>query len=280
MEEKKEQKGDRLYWLKLKKDFFKRHDVKIVEKMENGKDYVLFYLKLLCESLDHNGNLRFSDTIPYDENMLSAITDVNIDIVRSAMRIFISLNLIEVLEDKTIYMREVEKMTGSETLSAERVRRFRERQTQQMLPCNADVTNCNGGVTQENRDKSIESISNIYIVGQPDGKHSFLSEIKEIVDYLNVKLGTAYKPNCKDTQSHIKARLNEGFTVEDFKKVIDKKSASWQNSEMAKFLRPQTLFSTKFESYLNEPVITNGNKQGKQTGGWLGATGEIDYGGN
>ena len=55
--------AERYYWLKLKRDFFKRHDIKIVEQMPNGKDYILFYLKLLCESVDHEGNLRFSDEI-------------------------------------------------------------------------------------------------------------------------------------------------------------------------------------------------------------------------
>lgn len=270
-----EQKNsDRLYWLKLKRDFFKRHDVKVVEKMENGKDYILFYLKLLCESLDHNGNLRFSDTIPYDEAMLSAITDVDIDKVRSAMKIFINLNLIEVLEDKTIFMREVEKMTGSESKWAE-IKRL---QRAELGQCPKLVQQLSKNVQQENRDKSIESITNIYYVGQPDGKRSFLSEIKEIVAYLNEKIGTVYKPDCKNTQTCIKARLNEGFTVDDFKKVIDKKSAEWlHNSEMAKFLRPQTLFSPKFESYLNEPVATSSG-QAKQTSGWLGTTGEIDYG--
>ena len=52
------------YWLKLKRDFFKRHDIRIIEAMPNGKDYILFYLKLLCESVDHEGNLRFSEQIP------------------------------------------------------------------------------------------------------------------------------------------------------------------------------------------------------------------------
>lgn len=52
------------YWLKLKRDFFKRHDIRIIEKMQNGKDYVLFYLKMLLESIDHEGELRFSDAIP------------------------------------------------------------------------------------------------------------------------------------------------------------------------------------------------------------------------
>ena len=102
----------KFYWLKLKRDFFKRHDIRIIEEMPNGKDYVLFYLKLLLESIDHEGSLRFSDTIPYNEQMLSVITNTNVDIVRSAMKLFIELHLIDVLEDQTIYMGEIEKMIG------------------------------------------------------------------------------------------------------------------------------------------------------------------------
>lgn len=113
------------YWLKLKRDFFKRHDIRIIEKMQNGKDYVLFYLKMLLESIDHEGELRFSDAIPYNEEMLSVITDTNVDVIRQAMRIFIDLGMIEVLEDETIYMNEVQKMIGSESAAAERVRRHR-----------------------------------------------------------------------------------------------------------------------------------------------------------
>ena len=110
------------YWLKLKRDFFKRHDIRIIEAMPNGKDYILFYLKLLLESVDHEGNLRFSDTIPYNEQMLSIITNTNIDIVRAAMKVFGELKMIEILNDQTIYMAEVEKLIGSETKWAEKKR--------------------------------------------------------------------------------------------------------------------------------------------------------------
>lgn len=129
------------YWLKLKRDFFKRHDVRIIEELPNGKEYLLFYLKLLVESIDHEGELRFSDTIPYNEQMLSVITNTNIDVVRSAMKLFVELKMIEVLADETIYMAEVNKLIGSESWSAERVRRFRDKQ--KLLQCNADVTSCN-----------------------------------------------------------------------------------------------------------------------------------------
>jgi predicted phage replisome organizer len=116
------------YWLKLHKDFFKRHDIKIVESMENGKDYILFYMKLLLESVDHDGYLRFSDTIPYNDKMLATITDTNIDIVRSAIKVFQGLDLIEIMDDETIYLIQTKTMLGIETEWAEKKRLYREKQ--------------------------------------------------------------------------------------------------------------------------------------------------------
>lgn len=144
--------GKKFYWLKLKRDFFKRHDIRIIEEMPNGKDYVLFYLKLLLESIDHEGSLRFSDTIPYNEQMLSVITNTNVDIVRSAMKLFTELNLIEIFDDQTIYMGEVEKMIGSESESAGRMRRLR--QKQQASLCDGDVRNCD---TEKEKDTDIDT---------------------------------------------------------------------------------------------------------------------------
>jgi uncharacterized phage protein (TIGR02220 family) len=72
------------------------------------------------------------------------------------------------------------------------------------------------------------------------------------VNYLNQKAGTNYKPTTKTTQRLIDARLNDDFTDEDFITVIDKKVAEWRGTDMAKYLRPETLFGAKFESYLNQ----------------------------
>lgn len=148
------------YWLKLKRDFFKRHDIRIVEEMPNGKEYILFYLKLLCESVDHEGNLRFSDEIPYNESMLATITNTNLDIVRSAVKIFTDLHMMEVLDDGTLFMRDVDRMMGSaaDTDSANRQRRYRERL--KLLENNENVTDAlherNASVTKRNESKSIE----------------------------------------------------------------------------------------------------------------------------
>lgn len=127
------------YWLKLKKDFFKRHDIQIIESMPNGKDYLLFYLKLLVESVDHDGNLRFNDTIPYNENMLSTITNTNVDVVKSAMKIFLELKMIDMLADETIYMNEIQKMLGTETYWAEQKRKQRENKPYEIGQCPQNV---------------------------------------------------------------------------------------------------------------------------------------------
>lgn len=118
---------ERYYWLKLDRGFFKRHDIAIIEDMPNGKDYVLFYLKLMLESVDHEGALRFSDTIPYNEQMLASVTRTNVDIVRSALRMFEELGMVEVFDDKTLFMTEVAKLLGSETYAAKRQRELREK---------------------------------------------------------------------------------------------------------------------------------------------------------
>jgi predicted phage replisome organizer len=115
------------YWLKLERDFFKRHDMKIIESMPNGEKYLLFYLKLLVESLDHSGHLRFSDAIPYNEQMLSVITGTDVDVVRSAVKLFSELKMMEMMDDGTMYMMQVEKMVGSETNWAEKKREYRQR---------------------------------------------------------------------------------------------------------------------------------------------------------
>lgn len=96
------------------------------------------------------------------------------------------------------------------------------------------------------KDKDIDNYSNI---------------IKEIMEYFNNITGKKYKASSKSTRSHITARLKEGFSVDDFKSVIDKKTAEWKdNPKMEQYLRPETLFGTKFESYLNQKSSIKNDK--------------------
>lgn len=78
---------------------------------------------------------------------------------------------------------------------------------------------------------------------------------QEVTEYLNTKAGTNYRASSKKTRELISARINEGYTLEDFKIVIDKKTREWINdNKMKGYLRPETLFGTKFEGYLNQPA--------------------------
>ena len=105
----------------------------------------------------------------------------------------------------------------------------------------------------------------------PDNKEDNIGDKKDIYtricSRLNEKAGTNYRPTSKATQRHINARLAEGFTVDDFLKVIDVKCAEWAGTDMGKYLRPETLFGSKFENYLNQQ--TKQQKSGQtQSGYW------------
>lgn len=121
--------------------------------------------------------------------------------------------------------------------------------------------------------QSMKDLKNLKAKEQPKvSNHE--AEIKEIIDYLNEKAGTKYRYTTKSTVSHINARLKEGYTVEDFKHVIDVKVAEWKGTEMQQYIRPETLFSSKFEGYVNQPIskkqLDHHHNIGKDMSAWEG----------
>ena len=99
---------------------------------------------------------------------------------------------------------------------------------------------------------------------RPEKKTANAALFSEIICYLNEKAGTHYRPNGEATRRLISARLNEGFVFEDFKVVIERKCSEWLGTDMAMYLRPQTLFGTKFEGYLNAPAFVGKKAEPKQ----------------
>ena len=118
-----------------------------------------------------------------------------------------------------------------------------------------------------------KEVTNRYLIGKSNTKNKEKENniYSEIIKYLNEKANTNYRLSTKNTQSFINARLKEGFTVEDFKKVIDVKAKSWVGTDFEKYLRPATLFGTKFENYLNEAnkkgPVSKGPKENIKTNG-------------
>ena len=210
----------KFYWLKLKRDFFKRHDIRIIEEMENGKDYILFYLKLLLESISHEGHLRFSETIPYNEKMLSVITNTNIDIVRSAMKVFAELKMVEILDDNTIYMAEVLKLTGSETEYARKKREYR----QKLLGQGQNEDNVRQEIEKElELDKEIEKDNNKS--DKPTTKRFTPPSLEEVQAYCTER------NNNVDAERFINHYTSNGWMV-GRNKMKDWKAAvrTWERS--------------------------------------------------
>ena len=115
---------------------------------------------------------------------------------------------------------------------------------------NNNVTNISEQLQQVEGGKQQQSNNNVTTLSKKKEKDNNIYSL--VIDYLNKKANTNYRQTTKNTQSFINARVKEGYTVEDFKKVIDSKSKEWLNTDFEKYLRPATLFGTKFENYLNE----------------------------
>lgn len=93
-------------------------------------------------------------------------------------------------------------------------------------------------------------------------------DVKTVIDYLNQKNGTSYRASSKKNKSLINARFSEGYSVDDFKKVIDIKTDEWSETDMAKFIRPETLFGNKFDGYLNQVPIKKQAPVGSRVPEW------------
>jgi predicted phage replisome organizer len=123
----------RYYYLKLKDNFFDSEEIKILESLPNGIYYSNLLIKLYLKSLKCNGALRINDCIPFDENMIATITNLNIDIVRNGLKVLSSLKLIERLHDGTIYMMNIQSFIGKSSSEADRKRLYREKIEEQKL---------------------------------------------------------------------------------------------------------------------------------------------------
>lgn len=134
-------------------------------------------------------------------------------------------------------------------LPAKRYIRINEKQLAQILLGNACESSATSFAEMEELETPKQQRNNN---NSTNNKNNNKQEIyKTIVDYLNSKAGTNYRASSKATQQHINARLAEGYTLDDFKRVVDNMCKEWKGTEWEQYLRPSTLFGTKFENYLN-----------------------------
>lgn len=271
----------RFYWIKLKTDFFGREDIDFLLSQENGSDYVILYQMLCVQNANNEGRLENKIgeiTIPYNiEKIVRDCKHFDIEIVNKAMELYKKLGLIYQEQDNILVISKFSEMVGSEsaTPTAIRQKRFRNNQKSKSVTNSNDnsndIDNDNKVIdnNEEIRDKSIDNrdidnteeiledskLSNDNLVVESDNEVPAIVErvpYKEIIEYLNLRTNKRYSYKASKNKTVIKARFNEGYSLEDFKIVIDKMSAFWLHDEkMDMYLRPETLFSNKFDGYLN-----------------------------
>lgn len=253
------------YYMRLQEGYFDSDEQILLESMPDGYLYSNILLKLYLKSLKRNGLLMFNERIPYNAQMIATITRHQIGTVEKAMEIFQQLGIVEVLDSGAIYMMDVQNYVGKTSTEADRIRAYRakveeEKNKAQPLP-ESTYTNKQDSlyictpekeIKKEKEKKTIMSVSDETDCVDSPKKQKNKELYSEIVSYLNKKAGTKYRPSTPKTQALIRARESEGFSLDDFKIVIDKKCAEWIGDErMEQYLRPETLFGTKFEAYLN-----------------------------
>ena len=253
-------------WIKLSTGLPDNRKIKQIRKLPDGDTIALMWIFLMCLAGETNddGMVYFTSEIPYTDEMLAEQFNMEVNTVRLGIQTFQRFGMLDIV-DNIICLSAWEKWQSVDKMAEireyNRLAKQKSRAKQKLLASVNDMSMtsqpCQGTDIDKEEEKEIEEDKDVY---------------KDIISYLNDKAGTNYRSSSKKTKSSIHARLEEGFTLDDFKIVIDKKTAEWMGTEWEKFLRPETLFGTKFESYLNAKIGRGGNN------GCYGRTDAEDFG--
>ena len=242
----------RYFWLKLHKDFFKRKEIKRLRKIAGGDTYTIIYMEMLLRSIIDEGKLFFDGLEDDFASELALDLDEDEENVKITIQYLLKTGLLEIRSDEEYYLPDTKDSTGCETAAASRMRKCRAKKDK--LERNNITPMLQSGYGEIEKELEIEKeieLDKIHCRVKHDHTHN---PITEIIDYLNLKTNKNYKTTTQKTRTLIKARMNEHFTVDDFKIVINKMCTEWMGTNMEKYLRPETLFGTKFESYLNQTL--------------------------
>lgn len=249
-----------MYFFKFPNTFFDKDEIEELLSDFDGANTVILYLRLITLATNKEGylcKLIAGELKPYSVEELSRKTNTDIDDLKNRMTRLREVGLIE-LKDNMIFIEEALNYTN-QTVGAEKKEKQRKKKKEKDKNkednCPPDIEERNNIL--ETRNQNIETINNInnnsrLLVRQEDKPNPALQDIcYQVVNYLNNKTFKNFKPESKKTVDLIKLRLSEGYTLDDFYKVIDKMTQCWlSNGRLEEYLRPITLFGDKFEEYL------------------------------
>lgn len=246
-------------WIKIVTDIFDDEKILLIESLPGSDSIIVIWFKLLCLAGKNNnsGVFLLNDRIPYTEEMLATIFRKEVNTVRFALKTFSDFGMIELINNVIT----IPNWNKHQTLDAYEKKKERDRIYQKEKRAKQKLLiESSKKSSDKSNDNSSDTSSDVVALEEDKEKEEEREEdidiniYSEIIDYLNSKANTNYRVNNKKTRASINARIAEGFTIDDFKKVIDIKSSEWLNTNMQQYLRPETLFGTKFEGYLNQKV--------------------------
>lgn len=253
-------------WIKIETGIFENRKMQYLKSQENGERLCLIWIMLLtlAGKCGIDGKLEVVEGVPYTPEMIASAIGYSRNVTVTALELFRQISMVKKVENTYQICgweeyQSVGAMERSKALNRERQRRYRAKNKEEatLEKNNACLRDSNVTVTHQNKNK------NKNIKEEPKGSkkksaQNFSAEISEILAYLNSKTGKRFKPT---TDSHVRligARLKDGYSVADCKKVIDIKCAEWlKDPKMAKYLCPSTLFAAShFDDYLNQETAT------------------------
>lgn len=220
----------RYFWLKLNEDFFDDDTISWLEEQENGKEYVIFYLKLALRSLKDNGYLiRYvgEKLIPYDVKALSKLTNTSSDTVAVAMKSFIEIGLVSQLESGEIYLNQIKEMVGSETRQASIMRRKRAKEQQLLSENESNNVTSQGNIVKKSYSDVNKSYTEIELEKEKEieldkeleqEKDIFQSSLSDVINFYQNNFGIM-SPIIQDDLIHWSNDLSPDLVVEAMKKA-------------------------------------------------------------
>lgn len=247
-------------WIKIATDIFDDEKILLIEGLPDAYAIITVWFKLLCLAGKKNngGVFLMNDKIPYTDKMLATIFRMNESTVKLALNAFEQFKMIEIVEG----IITIPNWNKHQTLDAYERKKERDRLYQEERRAKQRA------LIEKSSDKSSERTSYVAVsdIDKEEDKekdNNIYVPYKEIITYLNEKTGKKLRWDVKSNQKEIKARFNEGYTLDDFKTVIDKKYHEWGRkptkeelqrgvNDMRIYLRPKTLFGSNFDVYLNQ----------------------------
>lgn len=271
-------------WIKITTDIFDDEKIMMIETLPEADAIIVIWFKLLCLAgkTNHSGVLLFCDRVAYTDKMLSVIFRRKESVVKLALDTFESLGMIQIV-DNVITIPNWGKHQNIDSLENKReyMRSYMQkyRKKQEAIACKTNSktngkTNVSRTEKEVEEDKIVEDVNNninnnnnidLEMVkyntmssstsrGTPEPKDKEV--YSRIIGYLNEKTGRKFNAKNKQMQQMVNARLLDGYSEDDFFKVIDNKCHEWLGTEHETFLRPSTLFApSHFDEYLNQGKV-------------------------